>query len=145
MTQRTPQEAIKAACDMLGSQRALAASLGVSPPTVNEWVLGTKPVPAAQAPHIEYLTSGAVPCEETCPKVPWHFVRGVPPVAMAEPEDARDLRRLRDEFAGQALQSGAASNWRDNDYKPVDGMSIIDNTARHAYQIADAMMKARSA
>lgn len=133
MSTRTPEEAVKAACDMLGSQRALAALLGVAPPTVNEWVLGTKPVPAAQAPHIEYLTSGAVPCEETCPKVPWHFVRGVPAVAMAEPEDARDLRRLRDEFAGQAM------------HECMTNTSNPEAAAKRAYEQADAMMKARIA
>lgn len=51
---------------------------------------------------------------------------------------------LRDAFAISALTSGQASNWRDNDYSPVNGLSIIENTARHAYEIADAMLRARS-
>lgn len=51
---------------------------------------------------------------------------------------------LRDHFAGQALASGDASNWRDNNYRPSDGLSVIENTARHAYLIADAMLKARA-
>ena len=49
---------------------------------------------------------------------------------------------LRDRFAEAALISGQASNWRDNDYKPVDGLNTIENTARHAYLIAAAMLKA---
>lgn len=49
----------------------------------------------------------------------------------------------RDQFAISALQSGHASQWRDNDYIPVDGLSIIENTALCAYRFADAMMKAR--
>ena len=50
---------------------------------------------------------------------------------------------LRDHFAGQALSSGQASNWRDNDYKPVNGLTIIQNTGLCAYAIADAMLEAR--
>lgn len=51
---------------------------------------------------------------------------------------------LRDHFAGLALASGQASNWRDNDFRPKDGLNIIENTARHAYLIADAMLIARA-
>ena len=58
--------------------------------------------------------------------------------------DALSGMSLRDHFAGQALASGDASNWRDNNYRPVDGLSVIENTARHAYLIADAMLKARA-
>lgn len=50
---------------------------------------------------------------------------------------------LRDHFAGEALASGQASNWRDNDFKPRNGLSIIENTAIAAYEFADAMLKAR--
>lgn len=51
---------------------------------------------------------------------------------------------LRDYFAATALQSGQASNWHDNDYKPKNGLSTIENTARCAYLFADAMLKARA-
>jgi len=51
---------------------------------------------------------------------------------------------LRDRYAIAALQSGQASNWRDNDYQPTNGLSIIENTAICAYQFADAMLQARS-
>lgn len=50
---------------------------------------------------------------------------------------------LRDHYAGLALASGQASNWRDNNFKPRDGLSIIENTAVAAYVFADAMLKAR--
>lgn len=50
---------------------------------------------------------------------------------------------LRDHFAGEALASGEASNWRDNGFKPRDGLSIIENTAVAAYEFADAMLRAR--
>lgn len=35
--------------------------------------------------------------------------------------------------------------WRDVDYEPKDGYSIMENNAMCAYQIADAMLKAREA
>ena len=52
---------------------------------------------------------------------------------------------LRDYFAGKALESGEASNWRDNQFKPRDSFSIIQNTAFAAYEFADAMLTARDA
>jgi len=52
---------------------------------------------------------------------------------------------LRDYFAAQALNGDIAGNWRDNNYKPQGGLSIIENVARAAYQFADAMLKAREA
>lgn len=50
---------------------------------------------------------------------------------------------MRDYFAAKALESGEAGRWKDNQYKPQDGKTIIENVARHAYQIADAMLRAR--
>ena len=136
MSTRTPEEAVKAACDLLGSQRALAALLGVAPPTVNEWVLGKSPVPPAQAPHIERLTGGAVRCEETCPKVPWDIVRGTSVSPLTD-----DELRMRDEFAGQAM-SGLLAAFRR--WPHSDG-SDATRVAGIAYQQADAMVKARRA
>lgn len=54
---------------------------------------------------------------------------------------------LRDHFAGIALHAVLATenSWRDNGFKPVDGKSLAENSALCAYQIADAMLKARSA
>jgi len=52
---------------------------------------------------------------------------------------------LRDYFAAKVLQgylSGDCS-WRDNDYVPENGLSIMGNNARMAYQIADAMLAER--
>lgn len=68
--------AAREAAAIMGSQRALAEALDVKPPTVNEWCKGDKPVPPAKAPLIESLTGGRVTCEQVCPKVPWHLVRG---------------------------------------------------------------------
>lgn len=55
---------------------------------------------------------------------------------------------LRDHFAGlamQAVMTSAGPTWRDSGYKPKDGLSIMENNARLAYQAADAMLKARQA
>lgn len=52
---------------------------------------------------------------------------------------------LRDYFAGKALESGEASNWRDNQFNPRNGFSVIQNTAFAAYEFADAMLIARDA
>lgn len=66
-----------------------------------------------------------------------------PVPAMGHDEDFNGMS-LRDHFAGLALSSGEASSWRDNQYQPADGLSIIENTARCAYQFADAMIRARN-
>lgn len=55
---------------------------------------------------------------------------------------------MRDHFAGlamQAVMTSAGPTWRDNGWKPVDGMTIMQNNALLAYAAADAMLKARSA
>lgn len=52
---------------------------------------------------------------------------------------------LRDHFAAQALPVVANVSWRDLGFKPVDGLSVMENNALCAYQQADAMLKARSA
>lgn len=64
-------------------------------------------------------------------------------VYMAARSEAVGGLTVRDYFAGEALASGQASNWRDNDFKPRNGLSIIENTAIAAYEFADAMLKAR--
>lgn len=54
---------------------------------------------------------------------------------------------LRDYFAAKAMQGGLAGShtWRDVDYIPKDGYTIMENAAMCAYQMADAMLKARKA
>lgn len=73
MSTRTPQEAVKAACALIGGQRPLARALGITQQTIRGWIAGDAPVPAKQAARIEHLTAGAVPAFETCPSVPWHL------------------------------------------------------------------------
>ncbi|NHC62900.1 hypothetical protein [Paenalcaligenes suwonensis] len=52
-------------------------------------------------------------------------------------------KALRDQFAIAALTSGEAASWRDNDWTPHNGKTVIENMALCAYDIADAMLKAR--
>jgi DNA-binding transcriptional regulator YdaS (Cro superfamily) len=53
-------DAICKACEVLGGQAPLARLLGVSSPTVNQWVKGRRPVPIEHCPAIEAATQGAV-------------------------------------------------------------------------------------
>lgn len=59
------------AADYLGSQRRLAALLGITPATVNQWVMGIKPVPQERAATIERLTDGSVTADILRPDVRW--------------------------------------------------------------------------
>jgi len=68
--------AIEVACKNLGSQRALAVMLGVTPATVNQWISGIRPIPAERCPAIERATAGAVTCEDLRPDVDWAYLRG---------------------------------------------------------------------
>lgn len=52
---------------------------------------------------------------------------------------------LRDYLAAQALPGVLNASWHDLQFKPVNGLSTIENTAVLAYQVADAMLKARAA
>ncbi|KAB8312269.1 helix-turn-helix domain-containing protein [Erwinia endophytica] len=67
--------AIEKACQSVGSQAALARCLGLSPPTVNQWVSGKRPIPAERCLDIEKATLGAVTCEELRPDVDWGYLR----------------------------------------------------------------------
>lgn len=68
--------AIRRACNLLGSQSALAAILEVSTPTVNQWIKGKRRVPPKQCPPIEKALFGKVKCEQLRPDVDWSYLRG---------------------------------------------------------------------
>lgn len=51
---------------------------------------------------------------------------------------------LRDYFAAKALHAAVGANWRDLAYDPQDGLSLIGNSARLAYMLADAMLLERA-
>lgn len=62
---------IERACEILGSQRALASFLGISPVTVHQWCTEDRPVPLGWCPRIEEITKGFVCCEDLRPDVAW--------------------------------------------------------------------------
>jgi len=66
---------VRAAADIVGGQAALARALEVKPPTVNQWVVGTRQVPAEKCPAIERVTGGQVRCEDLRPDVAWGVLR----------------------------------------------------------------------
>jgi len=51
---------------------------------------------------------------------------------------------LRDYFAAKAITAAMTTPWRDIGYTPADGLSDIQQHARLAYQIADAMLAERA-
>ncbi len=67
--------AIETAIKTLGSQAAMASALGVTQPTISEWLRGDRRVPAERCPQIERVTSGAVRCEDLRPDVEWEVLR----------------------------------------------------------------------
>ena len=69
-TQNTP---IERACSLLGSQSALAALLKVTPPTVNQWTKGVRPVPIEHCLAIEHATGGKVTRQDLRPDDFWRI------------------------------------------------------------------------
>lgn len=51
---------------------------------------------------------------------------------------------LRDYFAAKALPAAMSIPWRDVGYQPADGLSDMQQHARLAYQMADAMLAERA-
>lgn len=51
---------IQSACELLGSQSALAKAIDVAPAIVNQWRSGARPVPVQHCFAIEIATNGAV-------------------------------------------------------------------------------------
>jgi DNA-binding transcriptional regulator YdaS (Cro superfamily) len=66
-------QAIIRACEAPRSQAALAKTLGVTPPVVNQWIQGLRPVPLDHCPAIQEFTGGAVTCEEIRPDKTEYF------------------------------------------------------------------------
>lgn len=67
--------AIRRACDLTGGIASLARSIGVSAPTVHQWITGARPIPVSRCIDIESITSAQVTCEQLRPDVAWHVVR----------------------------------------------------------------------
>jgi DNA-binding transcriptional regulator YdaS (Cro superfamily) len=77
---------IKRAAEIVGSQRALAEILGVSPGAVTQWIDGG--VPLDRCIPIEQATQGAVRCEELRPDQNWGFIRATDCPAACQKEAA---------------------------------------------------------
>ena len=73
MTYATPGLAVAAAADLAGSQAALARSLNVTAPTINQWAKGVRPVPEKMAVAIEAITNGAVTRRDLRPN-DWYLI-----------------------------------------------------------------------
>lgn len=67
--------AIKKACDIIGSQAALAKLLGVTQGYISQLATGHRQIPAEYCPAIEAATNGTVRCEEMRPDVQWAYLR----------------------------------------------------------------------
>ncbi|MGB4064225.1 MAG: helix-turn-helix domain-containing protein [Azonexus sp.] len=65
--------AIQKSCEIVGSQKALADFVGVTPGAVNQWMSGLRPVPVERCPAIELSTSGQVTRRDLRPD-DWHLI-----------------------------------------------------------------------
>lgn len=63
------------ACSLVGGQCSLARLLNISCPTVNQWIHGSRPIPAKQCPEIEKLVGGQVKCEQLRADIDWSYLR----------------------------------------------------------------------
>ena len=70
----TPSQAVAKAAEILGGQAEMARRIGVKPPTISQWIAGSRPVPAVRALDIESLTGGAVRRNELSPTFPWEKI-----------------------------------------------------------------------
>ena len=71
--------AIQRAATAVGGKARLAELLNVTRGAVTNWI--ARGVPAERAPDIEQLSRShgdPVTCEQLCPEVNWHVVRGNP-------------------------------------------------------------------
>lgn len=64
-------QSIKLACSLMGGLTSLARAIGVTPPTVHQWITGARPIPLRRCMDIERITDGSVTCEQLRPDVSW--------------------------------------------------------------------------
>ena len=67
---------IERACYLAGGQVRLARILGIAPPTLNQWIKRTRPIPIKRCIQIEKATNRLVSCEELYPDLDWAYLRG---------------------------------------------------------------------
>lgn len=69
----TTQTPVEKAVGIVGTQAELARLIGVTPPVVNQWIKGVRPVPVEKCTAIERATSGGVRRWELRPD-DWHRI-----------------------------------------------------------------------
>ena len=83
--------------DAAGGVSALAALLGVKPPTVSQWKAGVRPVPPRHAIAIGKMWPDITTAAELCPKVfgpaPTKEAGYAPPQPVAPEDEAAQLQR----------------------------------------------------
>jgi DNA-binding transcriptional regulator YdaS (Cro superfamily) len=132
------------AVEIVGSQAALAAALGVTKSAVNQWKDPGRRVPAEKCPDIERLTKGAVRCEDLRPDVSWNVLRATGhgevaiegsdmaptapvaspgPIHMFGPDDARERRT--------APTAARLQHEIDTYVRPVSRLTPADRPSNH--------------
>ncbi len=73
----TPQEALRKAVQIVGSQGSLARKMGngITQAHVHYWLTRAPVVPAEHCPTIEHIVGRAVRCEDLNPRVNWWVLR----------------------------------------------------------------------
>lgn len=66
---KTPLESIRAAAAQFETVAAFAKALDLKPPTVHQWLDGSRNVPAGQCLKIEEVTKQRVTRYDLCPRV----------------------------------------------------------------------------
>lgn len=62
-------EAIKRACEILGSQAALAKAVGVTPQAVNQWINGHTTLTVERTKQIVFATAGQISAHDLMPEM----------------------------------------------------------------------------
>lgn len=83
----TPQEALKKAIHIVGSQSRLAREIGggVRQAHIYYWLTQAVAVPAEHCPTIEHIVKRAVRCEQLNPHVDWWVLRHQSPLLPTSP------------------------------------------------------------
>lgn len=72
-----PIQALMRAVEMFGTRVKLAAAIGTTKASINNWLNEGELIPLKRCPEIERVTKGAVRCEELRPDLDWGVLRKV--------------------------------------------------------------------
>ncbi len=65
--------AIERAAEIVGNKAVLSRAVGVQPPTLQQWIKGTRPIPIQKCNAIERATDGQVTRKDLRPD-DWHLI-----------------------------------------------------------------------